>query len=106
MNKFFLLLTISACGTTPKNDPANLDFCEMDPTWICPELCGLMDCGGPQSDCINACTAELNDCDEEELFDTCTCFETHLSETVCQTWEAAQPDWEDCIQSIGCFDDY
>jgi hypothetical protein len=80
--------------------------CELDPTWICPEVCDRMTCAGMTSECIRACSAELQDCDTESLQATCACFETHLADVVCQTWEAAQPAWDSCIGAIGCFDDY
>jgi hypothetical protein len=93
-------------GTDDTNANILNGMCQQDPTWICPEVCDRMTCAGMTSECIRTCTAELQDCDTESLQATCACFETHLSDVVCQTWEAAQPAWDSCIGAIGCFDDY
>jgi hypothetical protein len=81
-------------------------FCQQDETWICPELCDRMSCGGMDPDCIRACSAELQDCKSSEMLATCSCFDTYLVDVVCQTWEEAQPMWDACISKITCFDDY
>ena len=81
-------------------------WCLSDATWVCPELCDRMSCTGLSSDCIRDCSAELQDCTPADFTSTCDCFEEHLKDVVCQTWEAAQPGWDSCISEIGCFDDY
>jgi hypothetical protein len=105
-----VLACANGSSNPSKTDNGDTDsstgWCEQDPTWICPELCDLMTCAGMTSECIRACSAELQDCGSDELKATCACFESHLDGVVCQTWEAAQPAWDSCISAIGCFDDY
>jgi hypothetical protein len=110
----FSVFLLSACGTEG-NGPHPKDaqegdsaegLCAPDPTWICPELCDRMSCTGLSSDCIRDCTAELQDCEAEQLDATCDCFDQVLGDVVCQTWEAAQPDWDACVTQVACFDDY
>lgn len=113
-----LLLAFSACGKGDGNafgtnsgkdgntEDSATGFCQQDETWICPELCDRMSCGGMDPDCIRICSTELQDCTSSDLAATCSCFETYLTDVVCQTWEEAQPMWDACISEIACFDDY